>query len=170
MAFLNLFQRNKGNVAPKFIRTYANGEWTGIATADVVCQPAQWNKVGTVTVPAQQEITFGANDPTGGSSVSGRTAYVNLANSGGTQLGGKIRLVITNATETRSEVILEEHSSKFAASENDRTLAVLVPEYFKRARQDDKLQILFYPEGASAVTIAYANAATKVRIPVTVYQ
>lgn len=164
---LNLFNRNKGNGKTKFPRTYANSDF-GI-TADVVCQPSQWNKVGQVTVPAQQEITFGANDPTGGSSVAGRSGYIRLDSTGG-QLHGKIRLALTNANETNTVVVLEEHTSKFSADQNDRAKAVLIPEYPMRAKEDSKLQILFYPEGASAVTIDYDDADTLVRLPVTVYQ
>lgn len=161
----NLFRKQESRV--KFPRTYANADF-GI-TADVVCQPSQWNKVGEVTVPAQQEITFGANDSTGGSSVAGRSAYIRFDDTGG-QIPGKIRLALTNANETNTVVVLEEHTSKFSASQNDRTQAVLIPEYPTRAKEDSKLQILFYLEEATAQTIDFDDADTLVRVPVTVYQ
>lgn len=139
-------------------------------TADVVCQPSQWNKVGEVTVPAQQEVTFGANDPTGGSSVAGASTYLKLDNSSDAQLHGKVRFALTNANETNTIIVMENRTEKLSADQNDRTKAVLLPEYPTKAREDSKLQILFYPDGSSAVTIDYDGTDTDAQIPVTVYQ
>lgn len=161
----NLFG-NKGK-SSKFPRIYSTDDWF---SADKVCQPSQWNKVGEIQVPAQQELTFGANDPIGGGSIAGRTVYLRFDNTSGTQLHGKVRFVLTNANETKSEVVLEESTRKLSADQNDRMKAVLMPEYFKRAREDDKLQILFYPDGSSAVTVDQNGTNTLLLVPVTVFQ
>lgn len=163
----NIFGRRTNDVGEKFPRIYSTADWF---TADKVCQPDQWNKVGEVTVPAQQRITFGANDPIGGSSIAGRTTYLRFDNSSATQLHGKIRFAITNANETKTVVVLEENTRKLSADENDRTKAVVLPEYPTKAKEDSKLQILFYPEDSSAVTVDQDGTNTSLLIPVTVYQ
>lgn len=163
---LNLFNR-KANSKAKFIRNYTTADWF---TADKTCQASQWNKVGEVTVPAQQEITFGGNDPTGGSSVSGRSVYLRFDNTSGTQLHGKVRFALTNANETNTVIVMEEHTRKLSADQNDRTKSVLMPEYPMRAKEDSKLQILFYPDDSSAVTVDQNGTNTLLLIPVTVYQ
>ena len=151
----------------RFPRILSTADWI---TANATCQPSQWNKIGEYTVPAQQRITFGANDAVGGASVAGRTVYLRVDNTSGTQLHGKVRFVLTNANETRTEVVLEEQTRKLSADQNDRTKAVVLPEFGLKAGEDSKLQILFYPEDSSAVTVDYDGTNTLYLIPVTVYQ
>lgn len=159
--------KQKANTLQKFPRILATADWI---TADAVCQPSQWNKIGQLTVPAQQEITFGANDPNGLG--AGRTVYLRVdeAVGAGTQIHGKVRFALTNANETKTVVVLEESTRKLSADQNDRTKAVLLPEYGLRAKEDSKLQILLYPDGASAKTVDYDGTNTLYLIPVTVYQ
>lgn len=164
---LGKFFRQERESRQRFIRTLYTNDWI---TANVTCQPSQWNKLASYTVPAQQEITFGGNDPVGGSSIAGRTVYMRIDNTSGTELHGKVRFALTNANETNTVVVLEEHTSKLDADQNDRTKAVVLPEYPMRAKEDSKLQILFYPDDASAVTVDYDGTNTKLSIPVTVYQ
>lgn len=161
------FLKPKTRAGQKFARNLTTADWI---TANAVCQASQWGKVGEYVVPAQQEITFGANDPTGGSSVAGRSAYIRMDNTSGVQIHGKIRLALTNANETNTIIVLEESSYKFSADQNDRSKAVLVPEFPRRAGEDSKLQILLYPDGASAVTVDYDGTNTLFLVPVTVYQ
>ena len=167
MSLLNMLMGKRAESKTKFPRIYSNADWF---SADKVCQPSQWNKLGEVTVPAQQEITFGANDPVGGGSVAGRSVYLKIDDSSSDQLHGKVRFAITNANETNSVVVMEESTHKLSADQNDRNKAVLMPEYPMRAREDSKLQILFYPASATAVTMDYNGTDTLLLIPVTVYQ
>lgn len=166
MNFGNILGQKK-SAKQKFKRTY-NASDFGL-TADVTCQPSQWSKIGTVTVPAQQEVTFGSNDAVGGASVAGSAVYLRI-DSTSAQLSGKIRFALTNANETNTVVVLEESTGRLSADVNDRTKAVLMPEYPMRAKEDSKLLILFYPSGSSAVTIDYDGTNTAYSIPVTVYQ
>lgn len=155
------------NAKTKFPRIYTTADFF---TSDKTCQPNQWNKVGEVVVPAQQEITFGANDPIGGSSVAGRTVYIKLVNTSNVQLHGKIRLVLNDANELGGKTVLEESTRKLDADQNDRTKAVVLPEFSKLAREDDRLQVYFYPDDSSAVTVDQNGTDTLMLIPVTVYQ
>lgn len=157
----------KQNTKVKFKRTYNNADF-GL-TADVVCQPGMWSVIGEVVVPAQQEVTFGANDNTGSQNVAGSPAYIRIDATGG-QLSGKLRLALTNANETNTIIVLEESTQRFASSATDRQTAVLITEYPLRAKEDSKLQILFYPSSATAVTIDYDDADTIISLPVSVYQ
>ncbi len=151
----------------KFPRILSTADWI---TADAVSQPAQWNKIGQYIVPAQQEITFGANDPVGGASVAGRSVFIDLRDSSNAALHGKVRFVLMDANQTRTQVVLEENTRKLNADANDRTKAVVLPEFSLRAGEDSILQIQFYPESATAVTIDYDATNTLYLVPVTVYQ
>ena len=151
----------------KFKRTY-NADDFGIKS-DVTCQPAQYNKLGEIVVPAQQQITFGSNDPVGGASTAGAPVYLRIDDTGA-QLQGKIRFSLSNANETNTVVVLEESTERLSADVNDRQKAVLMPEYPMRAQEDSKLIITFKPAGSSAVTVDYDATNTKLSIPVTVYQ
>lgn len=159
-------------MAQKFKRVLSAASFTGIATANVTCQPNQYNKVGTLTVPAQQAIAWGATDVINGGA-TGRQVYISLYDSsaGGAVLNGVVRLSVANATETSEEVVLEERTERLAAGSGyDRTISVLLPEDFRYAKQDSKLIIKFYPDSSTAVTIGYAATSTKISIPVTVLQ
>lgn len=163
-----LFKRQNSGASQRFPRIYGLTDF-GI-TANKTALAGQYNKIGEVTVPAQQQITFGANDPIGGGSIAGRSCYIRLDNESGVQLNGKIRFAITNANETNTIIVSEERTEKLAADQNDRMKAVLLPEFASRAREDSKLQILFYPDGSSTVTVDYDGTNTKILVPVTVYQ
>ena len=157
-------------MAEKFKRVLAAGSFTGIATADVVCQPSQYNKVGTLTVPAQQAICWGATDVVNGGA-TGKQIYMRFDTSAAATLNGVVRLAVANATETNVNIVLEERTERLAAgSTYDRTIAVLLPEDFRFAKQDSKLIIYFYPDSATAVTIMYNATNTKISVPVTVLQ
>lgn len=150
----------------KFVKTLSATDF-GL-TADKAYTTAQWNTIGSYTVPAQQEVTFGANDPTGGASIAGRAVYVAIYNTT-VQVHGLVRFALTNANQTNTIVVMEESTIRLSASRYDRTLAVLLPEYPTRAKQDSKLLVLFYPSGASD-TIDYDNTNTVWQIPATIYQ
>ena len=154
----------------KFKRVLSAGSFTGIATADVVCQPSQYNKVGTLTVPAQQAIAWGATDTVNGGA-TGKQIYMRFDTSATVTLNGVVRLAVSNATETNTQIVLEERTERLAAgSTYDRQIAVLLPEDFRFAKQDSKLIIYFYPDSATAVTIMYNGTNTKISVPVTVMQ
>jgi hypothetical protein len=161
----------------KFQRTYGYADF-GI-TSDKTCVAGQWNVVGRLVVPAGQLITFGANEATSLQGGSGAPVYLRFDNSSGQQLHGVVRFAITNATQTRIEVVAEFRTEKLSADSStylDRNKAALLPEggvYAGKplyAQKDSQLQILFYPDSSSNVVIA-ANATNgKALIPVTIIQ
>lgn len=149
----------------RFPRTLSNRDF-GL-TADVTLKQYEYIKVGSLTVPAQQYIAWGANDILSGQP-QGRTAYMRLDDTAG-QLTGVFRLVVTDANETRSVVVLEERSEKMSADVNDRQKAVLLPEARPLAQEDSKLLILFSAD-ATGKTVDFDDADTSIKLPVTVYQ
>ena len=157
---------NNNNQKRPFPRTLGLSDF-GI-TANVVCQANQWNKVGTLTVPAQQLIAFGSNDPTGGASIAGSPAYIKLVAETGTALTGKIRLVVSDANELKINTIKEETLARFSADVSDRTKAVLLPLSGLYAGEDSKLTIQYYPPSDSAETIDYDGTGSEISMPVTV--
>jgi len=159
-----------GNKAPrlqKFTRTYTLADF-GV-TANVSIPANSWTTLGTVTVPAQQQVTFGSNDPIGGGSIAGAPCYIIMdSDTEDTRISGKLRLAITNANETNTVVVMEETTQKMSSSRDDRTKAVLLPEYTVRAKEDSKLQVLAFC--TSAQVFDYDATDTEWSIPVTVYQ
>ena len=164
----NLFKpQNAQSRLQKFKRTYTLADF-GIV-ANVAIPANSWTTLGTVTVPAQQEVTFGANDPVGGGSIAGSPCYIQMdTDTEDTRVTGKIRLALTNANETNTVVVLEETTQKMASSRDDRTQAVLIPEYPMRAKEDSKLQVLVFCTAAQVFN--YCATDTEWSIPVTVYQ
>jgi len=152
------------NLVP-FKRTYRKSDFA--LAADVALTQSKYVEIGTLTVPAQQEIAYGNNE-----NVTGRTQgtplYINIYDTAA-QLAGVVRLVMTNANETSSVVILEESIERLSADISDRTKAVLLPETAMRVKEDSKLKILFKADAASK-TIDYDATNTLMSIPVTVYQ
>lgn len=163
----NIFGKRQAVSGQKFVRML-NATDFGL-TADVVCQPSDWRTIGSYSVPAQTMATFGADDPTGSTNRAGRITYLRVDATGG-QLHGKVRLVITNAQKTREVVVMEERTERLSASYTDRAQAVLLPEYPVKAKEDSKLEVRFYPDSATAVTIDFDDADTKLLIPATLYQ
>ncbi len=151
----------------KFPRVYNKSDF-GL-TSDVTCQPEMWTTVGSVTVPAQQFVTFGIGSVANGVDTR-EVCYIKLVDSSGNQLHGKIRLVLADANLVKKIVVAEQRTERLSASENDRTQGFLLGEYPIRAKEDSKLLIEFYPDSTSAVTVDHDNAETKILVPVTVYQ
>ena len=137
-------------------------------SADVILATAKWTEFGTVTVPAQQEITFGSNDPNGAPNVAGSPVYMKLMDTSAAVIKGKIRFALTNANETNTIVVLEETLARLSADISDRNKAVLLPEYPTRVGEDSKLLLTAYV--ASTKTIDFDGTDTIASIPVTVYQ
>ncbi len=148
-----------------FKRTYRKSDF-GL-TENVSCIQDKYVEVGSLTVPAQQEIAFGNNENVTGR-IQGTPLYINIYDTS-TQLAGVVRLVMTNANETNSVVILEESIERLSADISDRSKAVLLPETTMRVKEDSKLKILFKSDAASK-TIDYDATNTIFSIPVTVYQ
>lgn len=155
--------------AQKFPRVFSQGNFTGIATADVTCQPYQYNLVGTLTVPAQQAIGWGATDIINGGQ-TGSAVYIRFDASTGTQLQGTIRMSVADANLLNEQVVLEQRTERLSADKSDRAKCVLLREDVRKAEQDSKLLIRFLPDGASAVTIMYNATNTAIITPVTVLQ
>ena len=148
-----------------FERTY-NGTDFGL-TADVTCQPSIWTDIGEVTVPAGQKIAFGIGNTKNGVDTR-EIVYIDVEDTGGSDLTGSLRLVVTNATETRSVVVLEDQAAKLKADQTDKSkgrLLALTPPF---AREDSKLKIQYKPPSTSAETVD--TNETTMTVPVTVLQ
>lgn len=138
---------------------------TDLGLTATTLSTTQFLEVANFTVPAQQVIAWGANERVNGG-VQGTPAKVALSTNVPAAIGCVIRLVVTNATQTRTEVIIEERSERFSASSTDRNLSVLLQEAVKKAGQDSQLKILVKGDAASLISIA----DSVITIPVTVYQ
>lgn len=139
-------------------------------TANKTITTGQWNKIGSVTVPAQQMVTWGSGTTVGGVDTRGQ-AYIKLSDGTATgYLTGKWRLALSNANETNIIVVAEQRTEMLVASQTSRTSCVLMGEYPVKAKQDSKLIIYYYPDSASNETMYYAGTSSAITLPVTVYQ
>lgn len=143
----------------KFERFYAKGDFSLAGTATAVTTTA-FQRVGSLTVGAQTEATFGAGAIANGVDFR-RNIVMDFKDNAGTPANidnMRVRLVITNAQETRRVVVAEELSQNLRSG-------VPLGEFPIRALQDDKLLIEVLP--AANVTI---GTTTSVSIPTTIYQ
>jgi len=145
----------------KFPRTYNQADFNMNATeGDVTVTADKWNKVGWVTVPAQQEIAFGVGAIANGVD-SRETATFSLRAKTDVQINGVIRLAVSNANETDIRVIKEDRTENFDDG-------VKLMETRPKAREDSKLIVYFKPDSSGTVDI---DATSQVLlVPVTVYQ
>jgi len=114
-------------------------------------------------------IAFGFNNIISGG-ITGEVMFMDFYTTGGAEINGKIRLVVSNATGTLQQTVYEGRTEKLRADPNDRMLGVLMPLSSPIALQDDKLLIQLYPDGSSPVTIDYDGTDTGILIPASVYQ
>jgi len=145
-----------------FKRTYTEDDFMA---KDVSVLAGKFNKVGEVVVPAQQEVTFGQGVPQQPENQG--YLYIHFQNATPATVEGLVRLAISNANETQITIVYEERTEKLRGSKTDRTLMIPLPEFVRRrAREDDRLQILLKPDANNTV----AKANTDLLVPVTVYQ
>lgn len=138
-----------------------------------------WNKIYTLTVPAQQQIAWGFGTARGNVDTRGQ-AYLKVwtqarddASTYPLETGyihGKIRLAVANANETDVRIVREERTERFSADASDRSKAVLLEETRPRAGEDSKLLIYYYPDDSVAQTLDQDGTNTQLLMPVTVYQ
>ena len=152
-------------MAQKFPRT-ANKEDFNLVS-DKTALAGQWNRIGELVVPAQQKICFGYGGIVNGVDTRG-VLYIDLKDGTGNQLNGWIRLAVTDATEVKQVIILEERIERLRASATDRNQAYLLGETQVWAKEDSKLLILFKPDGNNDVTVSAANSTMYVPITVLV--
>ena len=132
----------------KFVRTLSKNDFGVSGTLSV--SSSDYQKIAELTVPAQQLMTWGANEVVNGG-LQGSPAQIVLKNSTPAVINGVIRLVLADANEVRKIVVLEERTEKFGASAYDRTQAILIPEFKIKAKQDSKLIIEFKPDSDDTI-------------------
>ncbi len=155
----------QGKARQRFPRVYGKSDF-GL-TADVVCVSAKWSKVGEVTVPAQQELTYGVTEIINGGT-TGHPCYLRLDDTSG-QLTGKIRFYLSDANEVNKRLVLEESTARLSSSASDRTTAVLLNEFAGTVGEDSKLIVEYYNDMGASKTVDFDDADTIFSIPVTVY-
>jgi len=128
-----------------------------------------WNQVGAFVVPAQQKYRFGYGNPSQPDNQG--YLYIDLKDNSATpvQIEGKIRLIYSDASGLRKDVIFEDRTNRLRGSTTDRKLMIPLPEtpWNGRAdgfaKEDDRLIIEIMPDVSA--TLSYANST--VYIPAT---
>jgi hypothetical protein len=128
-----------------------------------------WNTIGTFTVPAQQKYRFGYGNPKEPDNQG--YLYVDLKDTSATpvQIEGIIRLVYSDASGLKKQVIFEDRTNRLRGSTVDKKLMIPLPETpcglrpDSYASEDDKLLIELKPDASA--TLSYANST--IYIPAT---
>jgi len=126
-----------------------------------------WNTIGEFVVPAQQKYRFGygsAKEPENQGYL-----YVDLKDNSNAQIEGVIRLVYSDATGLRKQVIFEDRTNRLRGSAVDKKLMIPLPDTPCGLRadgfagEDDRLLIEIKPD--SNATLSYDNST--IYIPAT---
>lgn len=138
-------------------------------TANKTLLASEFTRIGTFTVGAQQEATYGQTVTRSGGG-EGEPVYMKMIDDSAGEISGLVRLRLTNAQGTNQRDVLEQRTERLSASQNDRTQAYLLPEYPLNAKEDSKLVIDVKVDGSSNVVFDYDASDSKFLIPVTIYQ
>lgn len=142
---------------------------TDFTTANRTLVAQTYSRVGSLSVSAQQEATWGRTTLRAGGA-EGEPIYINLVDDSAANIDGTVRLVLANAQETQRIVVLEERTERLRASENDRQSAPLLVEFGVNAKEDSLLIIECKVDSSSNVTFDYDATNSKMLLPVTFYQ
>lgn len=144
----------------QFNKTLTTGD---LAEVNLAAKAGTFTAIYSYTVPAQQLVAPGSGAITGG--VDNRAIlYVDLKDSTPAQIGGWVRISVTDANEITEHVVLEERIERLSASATDRQLAYFLGKAGLQAKEDSKIQIRFKPD--TDATVVTANST--VYLPVTV--
>ena len=133
----------------------------GFATPDVVAQAGAYTRVGEAEIGAQTIGTFGAGAISNGVDFR-RTATIHLKTSADADIDDmRIRLVLTNAQETRRQLVAEELSQVLRTG-------ILLGEYPTKAVERDKLVIEVFNSTAADITLG--GPESSIAVPTTIYQ
>lgn len=133
----------------------------GFATPDVVCPVDAYTRIGSVEVGAQTIATFGAGAISNGVDYR-RTATIRLKTSADADVVDmRVRLILTNAQETRRTLVAEELSQVLVTG-------IALGEYGTKAVERDKLVIEVY--NGSAADITLGGPESTMAVPTTIYQ
>jgi len=162
-AFKNPFPRTA--VARLF-----DGTTSGVLP-DVTCQPSIYTPIATMTVPAQQQITWGKGVVTANGADTRGLVYISLKTNDTTPVAknGFVRFYITDANDSKPRLIFEERTDLLSVTQSDITTGYRLGEISTRAGQDSKLVIKFLPDSATAVTLGFDTNESVISVPQTVY-
>jgi len=137
---------------------------TDVNLAAATLDTSNFIKIGYVKVPAQQVMTWGITEIVAGQP-QGAVGYIDIRDASNNAINGVIRLSVANAYEVLEQPYIEERTEKLRASQYDRQLGRLMPEFSLKAKQDSYLLIKM--KGDTASTISTTNST--ILLPVTIY-
>jgi len=147
----NLIRGTVGKVAGRptneYLKTLNEDDFM---SANTTIYSGKWNKIGDFTVPAGNIYEFGYGTPDQPENQGYIYAYVKDAT--GTEITGKLRLVVADPNERTLVNVFEERSDVLHGSLSDKRQKVPLPRTGVKANEDDKLQIWFKPDSDSTVS------------------
>lgn len=139
---------------------------SNLLDADPVIPSEQWTKVGKYTVPAQELTRWGFGDVNHPDSMGYIYIYLET-DAPGEFIGGKVRLVQSNAQETVKYVIAEFELSQTHGSLTNRAMQIPLEEQlaFPMVGEDSLLFLELYTDTGDTMD----TSDCVVSVPVTVY-
>jgi len=137
---------------------------TDVNLTGATLDTANFVKIGYVKVPAQQLMTWGITEIVAGQP-QGAVGYIDLKDSSNNAINGVIRLSVANAYEVEEKPYIEERTEKLRASQYDRQLGRLLPEFSLKAKQDSYLLIKMKSDASATISVANST----ILLPVTIY-
>lgn len=154
-------------VGVPFKKTLTVSDFSGIGDGDVTVTAGTYTTIGTYTVGAQRAATVGQgsiqNDP-----VNQGKIFIDLEDGTAADLDGWVRVVLANANETRTEVVLELRTERLSENPTDDTKWFHQPEFPLKVGEDSKILIQFKADGSGTKTVSATNS--KIYLDITEYQ
>ena len=152
-----------------FPKTLTKAEFNLAQGSTQVLVAGVWNQIGEFVIPAQQKYRYGYGSPKEPDNQG--YLYIDLKDNSATpvQVEGTIRLVYSDASGLRKQVIFEDRTNRLRGSTVDKKLMIPLPETpcglrpDGFANEDDKLIIEIKPD--TSATLSYANST--IYIPAT---
>lgn len=133
-----------------------------------VSKTTDFTKLGEYTVPAKQLINLGFGNPN--QPMNQAYLYVVSKDTSDSAYEGMFRIVVADANERTTDVVMEERSDQLSGDANDKSKKIAFPEvvdypYLGRApSEDDLIQIYLKADATGIWSWTYST----VNIPVTV--
>lgn len=155
-----------GSAGEPFPRKFNADDFDGAEFGGTM-QAGQFNRVGTYTVPAGTEVSWGSGKAS--NEANQGYMYVFLKDADGNEVVGTLRIAQTTPTERETVVVGDYDSDELHGSKSNREQKQPLPEQVDKpiVEKQSKLIVEFKPSGSSSVTID--STETDFSVPWTEY-
>lgn len=155
---------NGNNGLSPFERFFTESDFGfGDADSDITLTNGKFVEIASLTTGAQQQQAWGIGKKSDNGVDTRRNITFRVDHTDGNQIHGVVRFLVTNATGTLRQVILEDRTENLDDG-------VPLAEFPLRAKEDSKLVIEMKVDGTVDKTLDVSDANNTLLAPVTLYQ